>query len=181
MDYFHVLIGSFSMLMIFKFLHIVLLASVKYILTLPYAMIIGMEYKEALPAVLLGGIGGFLFFYYISQRFVNPLDYLLMLFCKITPTVFKNRFNTQCDRKKSKKRIKVFSRRTRFIARFKNSYGFWGIIVTTPVFLTIPLGAFLISKYYSRRPYILLYVIISIVAWTGVLTGIVHLFPKVFF
>ncbi|MBK6285707.1 MAG: hypothetical protein IPF54_26295 [Draconibacterium sp.] len=48
--------------MIFKILHVILLASVKYFLTLPYALIIGLDFDQALISVLIGGIGGFLFF-----------------------------------------------------------------------------------------------------------------------
>ena len=38
--------------MAIKIIHVILLASVKYIFTLPYAMIIGLEYKQAIIAIL---------------------------------------------------------------------------------------------------------------------------------
>lgn len=178
MYYFAVLIQKMAM----KFLHVILLASVKYFFTLPYAMIIGLDYKQALIAVLLGGIGGFLFFYYLSKRFIQFTNYIWPLLCKTIPPVFQVRYQQFCNKKlKNKKQEKIFTRKTRFIARFKKSYGFWGIIVSTPVLLTIPLGAFLANKYYSRKKHIVLYMILSIIGWAGILSGFVHLFPKVFF
>jgi hypothetical protein len=168
--------------MVIKFLHVILLASVKYILTLPYAMIIGMEYPEALIAVLLGGIGGFLFFYYLSKRVIQVFNHNCPKISGLVPLAFRERYKAFCEsRSIRRKPVKIFSRKNRFIARFRTNYGFWGIILTTPVLLTIPVGAFLANKYYSRRRHIVLYMILSIIGWAGVLSGFVHLFPKVFF
>ena len=167
--------------MILKFLHVILLASVKYFVTLPYAMIIGLEYKQALLAVLIGGIGGFIFFYYLSKP-VNKLFFLIWpVICKYSPPFFRAKYQHYCEQLQNRKNKKKFSRKNRFIARFRTTYGLWGIIITTPLFLTIPLGAFLANKYYSNRKYIVLYMILSIVGWAGILSGLIHIFPKVFF
>lgn len=167
--------------MVVKILHVILLASVKYIVTLPYAMIIGLKYPQALIAVLVGGIGGFLFFYYLSKEFMQLLGTVWPCICKAIPSVFKAHYEPFCEKRRHKKPAKVFSRRNRFLARFRTTYGLWGIILATPVLLTIPIGAFLANKYYSRQRHIVLYMILSIVGWAGVLSGLVHLFPKVFF
>lgn len=167
--------------MVFKILHIVLLASVKYILTLPYAMIIGLEYKYAIFAVLAGGIGGFLFFYYLSKRVSKSIDLMWPQLCTLVPESLKKRYKIVCEKNQTKKRIRLFSKKNRNIVRLKSTYGLWGIIIATPVLLTIPVGAFLANKYYRRRKHIVAYMIISIIGWAGVLSGVVHLFPRVFF
>ena len=164
-----------------KIIHVIVLASVKYILMLPYAMIIGLDYKQALIAVLLGGIGGFLFFYYLSKKFIVVVNYIWPHLCKICPTPFKERYKDFFEKRRKRKSRKIFSRKNRMIARFKSTYGFWGIILATPVLLTIPVGAFLANKYYSKRKHTVLYMILSITGWAGVLSGFIHLFPKVFF
>lgn len=167
--------------MIFKILLVILLASVKYFVTLPYAMIIGLDFDQALISVLIGGIGGFLFFYYLSKRIVVLIDFLKPKLCQIMPDFIKVKFHLLCERMNFNKPAKIFSRRSRFIAKLKTTYGFWGIIIATPFILTIPVGAFLANKYYSKRRQTVPFMILSIMSWAAVLTGIVHIFPRVFF
>ena len=167
--------------MAIKIIHVILLASVKYIFTLPYAMIIGLEYKLAIILVLIGGIGGFLFFYYLSKPLQMGFNFAWPCICKIVPQSIKARYATYCERRIQKRDPKVFSRRSRFIAKIRTTYGLWGIVFATPVLLTIPVGAFLANKYYSTHKYIVLYMVLSIIGWGVVLSGFVHLFPNVFF
>lgn len=167
--------------MVIKILHIVLLASVKYFLTLPYAMIIGLEYKYAILSVLAGGIGGFLFFFYLSKPVNRELEQMWPRMCALVPERLKKQYRIACEKKRHKKKARLFSKKNRYMVRLKSTYGLWGIIIATPIILTIPLGAFLANKYYGRRKHIVAYMIISIVGWGVVLSGIVHLFPKVFF
>jgi len=168
--------------MAMKIIHVALLASIKYFFTLPYAMIIGLEYKQAVIAVLIGGIGGFLFFFYLSKRLIFLTKYIRPFLCKIVPSPIKIRYHAFCERKTEvSKKTRIFSKKNRFFVRLRKNYGFWGIIVATPILLTIPVGAFLANKYYSQRRHIVLYMILSIIAWAGVLSGLVHIFPKIFF
>lgn len=167
--------------MIFKILHVIILASVKYFLTLPYAMIIGLDFKYAIISVLTGGIGGFVFFYYLSKPVINGFNTAGRYINYRLPENFKKRFRLFRDENQLKKQVKKFTRKNRFLARFRKSYGFWGIIISTPLFLTIPLGAFLAGKYYRKRKNLVLYMILSIMGWGAVLSGVVHLFPNVFF
>lgn len=167
--------------MFLKIIHVILLASIKYIVTLPYAMVIGLDYKHAIIAVLIGGIGGFLFFYYLSKPVIRGIDYFWPFICKIITPFIKSRYSAFCERKMKKKTPNIFSKKSRLIGKIRTTYGFWGIIFATPFLLTIPVGAFLASKYYSHRKHIVLYMIISITGWGAILSGIVHLFPNVFF
>lgn len=166
--------------MVIKILHVILLASVKYFFTLPYALVIGLEFEQAIIAVLAGGIGGFLFFYYLSHPVIRAFNVAWPCICNLVPQFIKLRYHEFCSRNKAGRKIKIFTRRNRFLARFRKSYGFWGIIISTPLFLTIPLGAFLAGKYYSHRRHLVLYMVISIVGWAAVLSGVIHLFPNVF-
>ena len=52
---------------------------------------------------------------------------------------------------------------------------------TSSLGLSLALGAFLAGKYYSKRRHLVLYMIISITAWAAVLTGVMNIFPKLFF
>ena len=167
--------------MVIKILHVILLASVKYFVTLPYAMIIGLDYKQALIAVLIGGIGGFLFFFYLSKPVIRGIDFIWPYICRFAPPVYRVKYKAMCEKRMLQDPSKVFTRKSRLIAKIRTTYGLWGIVFATPFILTIPVGAFLASKYYSKQKHIVLYMIISIVGWAGILSGLVHLFPNVFF
>ena len=101
--------------------------------------------------------------------------------CNLIPKSVKQKYNLFCERLSDRKPKKIFSKRSRFIIKVRTNYGFWGIIIATPVVLTIPVGAFLANKYYAKRPQTVPYMILSIVSWAGVLSGIVHIFPNIFF
>jgi hypothetical protein len=55
----------------------------------------------------------------------------------------------------------------------------WGLIVTTPVLLSIPLGAFLARRYYSHQRRIVLYMMGSIMGWGILLSAFLRLFPGI--
>jgi hypothetical protein len=165
--------------MVFKIFQIIILASLKYILTVPYALLIGIEYKYAMPAIVIGGIGGFLFFYYLSKRVVRLFRKLLPLACKIMPDGIKSRYSELCASWLKPRHKPVFSRRNRMIIRLKKSYGLWGIVVTTPVLLSIPVGAFLASHYYSKDRRVIVYMLISIVGWGAIFSSLLLLFPGI--
>jgi ABC-type sugar transport system permease subunit len=166
--------------MVFKIIQVVLLASVKYFYTLPYALVIGLEFEQAIIAVLVGGMGGFLFFYYLSKYVIHAFNFVWPHICNLVPQFIKRRYHELYKRSKVEKKVKIFTRKNRFLARFRKTYGFWGIILATPLLLSIPLGAFLARKYYRQRRHLVLYMMFSIVGWAAVLSGIVHLFPNVF-
>jgi len=144
-------------------------------------MIIGLDYQQAVISVLIGGIGGFLFFYYLSKRILVMSDYLKPKICRFIPSSVKLKFQIICETMNDKKPKNIFSKKSRFLAKVKTTYGFWGIIIATPFILTIPVGAFLANKYYSKRPQTVPFMILSIISWAAVLSGVVHIFPKVFF
>jgi hypothetical protein len=162
--------------MAFKIIHVFLLASVKYFLTFPYSLIIGLDYEVAMLSVIGGGVVGFLCFYYLSRHFRILIRRVKPYIKFVVPEFLKIRYKHYIENRK-KVKVKIFTAKTRFIVRLRRSYGFWGIILTTPVLLTIPLGAFLAHKYYSRRKNIVLYMVLSIVGWGAALGAFLQIFP----
>lgn len=163
--------------MVLKFIQIVLLASVKYFLTIPYAILIGMDYKTSVIAIVSGGIGGFIFFYYLLNPFMKITSKMKPLIWRIIPEYFKTQYLVYYTRWISPKKKVFFSRRSRLIVRIKRSYGMWGLILTTPVLLSIPLGAILARRYYSHHRRIVLYMMGSIMCWGILLSAFLRIFP----
>lgn len=161
----------------FKIFQVFVLASLKYFLTIPYAAVIGIEYKYALPVIVIGGMAGFLFFYYLSHKTLRQSLKFLQFACTPVPDSFKTRCRRLFTLWITKKEKQIFTRRNRMIVRLKNNYGLWGIVITTPVLLSIPVGAFLASHYFPRNKRIVLYMLASIVAWGVLLSSILLLLP----
>ena len=101
--------------------------------------------------------------------------------CNVIPSSLKARYHNWCINRSAKRKKRVFTRKNRFISRMKSNYGFWGVIIATPVILTIPIGAFLANKYYSQRRHtVFIYDIIN--NWLGrSIVGIRTFISKVFF
>ncbi len=166
------------MLGFLKILHVFLLATVKYFVTFPYAMFIGFEHEHAVIIVTLGGIAGFVFFYFMSGIFIRNFSRIKNLVLLLLPNFLslKLKILSRSFSRWQNNRI-TFNKKNRFLVRLRNKYGFWGIIISTPVLLSIPLGAFLLKKYYSRQRYAFAYMIISIVGWALIFSAIVIVFP----
>jgi hypothetical protein len=79
--------------------------------------------------------------------------------------------------RKNRKRV-VFSKKRRTLVKFRTKYGLWGIVIMTPVILSIPIGAFLLKKYYSTHKNVFAYMMLSILGWSLVFTTIAVIMPK---
>jgi hypothetical protein len=166
--------------MLFKLFQLFLLASLKYILTIPYVLLIELEYKYALPTIVIGGIGGFLFFYFLSKKVVGLIRKFLPLFHGFLSERIKSQ-NGKIIVAWFKPRHKPkFSVRNRMIIRVKKNYGLWGIVIATPVLLSIPVGAFIASHYYSKDKRVIGYMLISIVGWGILFSSALLLFPGIY-
>ena len=142
-----ILISTAEML---KFFSVFALSTVKFFLMLPYAFAIGLNFWEALITTVSGGIFGVISFYYLSGL-------IIALFSKIT--IFKRK-----DKKEKTK--KVFSKKNRLIVKTKLTYGLIGLAALTPVLLSIPVGVFIIRKYFGHSKFALPLTCLSIVVWS---------------
>ena len=159
----------------FKFINLFLLATIKFFYTPISAFLLGFNLFEAIVVTLAGGLFGFVFFYHLSYILILFVQYIKPFVKRITPRRVKKLYSNWKIKKNSKKlNRKKFTKRNRFIVKTRNTYGKWGIMLLTPVLLSIPLGAFLLRKYYSDQPNTLLFsllvitlegIIISFVFW----------------
>lgn len=162
---------------ILKLLHVYLLATVKYFLTFPYAMLIGLNFVETMVLVTVGGVSGFYFFYYFS-------GHMIRFYHQHHETIFsalKHYIRVDLchlmERKQQSRHIKI-NRTTRLLVKLRHKYGFWGIIIMTPSLLSIPIGAFLLKKYYAGKKNTVAYMMLSILGWALLFTSIVIILPK---
>lgn len=158
-----------------KLIHVFLLATIKYSITFPYALLIGLDTTQAIIAITVGGISGFFFFYYLSTAIVRVIKSQKVAVTNFVDRYFKFDLNRLFGKFKS--RSSKSMRTKRQFVKFRNRYGFIGIIIATPVLLSIPLGAFLLNRYYSRKKHVFAYMILSILGWSMVFSLIVIILP----
>jgi hypothetical protein len=160
-----------------KIIQVFLLATVKYVITFPFALLIGLNLQQTLIAVTLGGITGFFFFYHFSGFAMKRFHHIKTFSWKYIPISLRLKLHHLLSWRKDVNAERVFSRKNRFLARFRSKLGLPGIVILSPVILSIPIGAFLLNKYYSKHKFAMSYMVLSILSWTAVFVAFALIFP----
>jgi hypothetical protein len=151
---------------ILKLLNVSFVASIKYFWSTPYAYLLKLNTWESLLCIEIGGILGFLLYYYFFRFLLAELKLLWPVVYRFTPVIFKVRFELWRDRRRKRQvMMKKFTKKNKFIVNIRRRYGMWGIIVLSPVILSIPVGALLGTKYFPNRHSFIPYMILSISVW----------------
>lgn len=119
-----------------KLLTVAIFSAVKFFFALPYSYAIGLSFWQSIISTCIGGLMGFFFFYFLSGLLIDFL---------VKKGLLKR---TEIKRKINKK---VFTKKNKFIVKAKLSYGLIGIVILTPIILSLPVGAFLLRKYYKTN------------------------------
>lgn len=66
---------------------------------------------------------------------------------------------------KSKHPKKVFTKFNKRVIRIKHRFGLIGIALLTPIFLSIPIGAFLAERFYKDKRKVIIYLSVASIFW----------------
>jgi hypothetical protein len=150
-----------------KILGIALGCTLKPVIAIPASVAAGAEFYQTILGGIIGGCFGITVYLY-------SLEYLLKTYKKHLHNKKQHDIASPPAKKKP-----IFTKRNRMIVRLMQKYGLNGIAVLTPL-LSLPLGVFIAErineKFIQNRKKVLLYLCVSMVIWTFVLTGISHLF-----
>ena len=137
----------------------ILFSSFKFAATFPLVIIqFEFNFLETIFWTNMGGIAGIYFFAFLSEKLI----------------AWWNRAFRRSNRKipENEQQVKkIFTRRNRRIVRTKRKYGLIGIALITPFLLSIPVGVFLVVRYYRASRYKFLYLIAANVVWSIIYTG----------
>ena len=137
----------------------ILFSSFKFAATFPLVILqFDLRFVETILWTNVGGIAGIYFFAFLSEK--------LLAWWKRT-----FRRSVRHRKKDEKKEKKIFTRKNRRIVRIKRKYGLIGIALTTPLLLSIPVGVFLVIRYYNTSKYKFLYLIASNLIWSVIYTS----------
>lgn len=130
---------------IFEYLYVIAISSYRFIFAGPAALASGFNYWEISICLAIGGVFGFLIFYFF-------FDIIILLFRKIfSPKAHKNR-------------LKWLMKNRRIILTAHRA-GLFFLLFVGPVVLSIPLTAFIAQRWYNKRKHIIVYFCISVVGW----------------
>lgn len=159
---------------IFELLLVLLLSGIKFLFAPIISIGYGYNFIETILITSIGGIFGLLFFYYLSKWLINKY----YRYCPVVVSYFAGEeakqklIDSQCGKKVKKK----FTKKNKFLIKMRKNYGYFGVILLTPVLLSIPIGAFLAQKYYSKNKKILVYLSLSVTIWSACLSSMYFLF-----
>jgi hypothetical protein len=151
---------------IFKYINVIVIASLKFFWATPYSYLFGLKELETFILIEIGGLLGFLFYYYFFSLLLKELKLIWPLIYYITPRIFKVRFEHWMDMRRYRRlTANKFTRSNKMIVRIRRNYGMFGIVVLTPVILSIPVGAFLGTKYFHHKNNFIPSMLLSIFLW----------------
>jgi hypothetical protein len=149
-----------------------LVSSVKFMFAFPLAVTFKFSFINTFIITTAGGITGVIIFAFLSQGLIAAWKWLLNKYVFPFPPVAKRlRFHTG-DTAGRKSAVPV-KRRRRYIW-LRKSIGFWGIAVLTPFILSIPIGTFLIVRYYGRSVRNILFVCGLVVVWSAIFSTLIY-------
>jgi hypothetical protein len=155
---------------ILKVASVFLVAGIKYFWATPYSFGLNLNEWETIFFMEAGGILGFLFYYYFFGFLFKKLKLVWPVVYYFTPVQFKVRFEMWLQRRRINRiNAKKFTKRNKIIVRMRKLYGIWGLVILSPVILSIPVGALLGNKYFKHNHHFIPYMILSIVIW-GILS-----------
>lgn len=162
---------------IVKLLLVFALSSIKFMLAPPLSLGFGFTYFETLASTTLGGIFGVVLFFYFSK-------WIIALYNKYFFKIISDYTHTLAEKLRLKsiacwlfpKRKRIFTFKNRLTVKVKRNFGLIGIVVLTPVLLSIPLGAFLAARYFSKMKYVVWYLSASVLVWSALLSTVSILF-----
>jgi hypothetical protein len=164
---------------ILKLLSVFLVASIKYFWATPYSFGMKLNIWETLILMETGGILGFLFFYYFFGFLFKELKLLWPVVYNFTPVLFKVRFEMWVKRQRENRVFaRKFTKRNKMIVRIRDRYGMWGLLILSPVILSIPVGALLGNKYFRHDRHFIPYMIIAIIVWGVISVSFFSTFMK---
>ena len=135
-----------------KIINVFLISTVRYFYTPIFGLVIKLDPLSTLITMILGGVLAFLVYYNLSALILLLGPYIKPILIKTVPNSWNRRYiRWLIKRKKRRKNKNKFTRRNRFIVKFKRKFGMYGIILLTPWLLSLMFGAFLLKKYYSDR------------------------------
>lgn len=156
-----------------KILIVFAVSTIKFLIAPALSFGMGLNFVQTWLSTTAGGIVGVVIFFFFSR-------WIILLYSKYFSYYFHLlRIKLYGILKISVPKIipaRKFTKRNRLIIKMIRKYGLAGIVVLTPVLLSIPVGTFLATRFYSTNRYLLVYLSASVFFWSLFMSSAISLF-----
>jgi hypothetical protein len=156
-----------------KILIVFAVSSIKFFIAPALSFSMGLNFLQTLLSTTTGGITGVVIFFFLSRwLLILYARYFVFYMHKIKKSIYgflKLEVPLEIPARR-------FTKRNRLIIKVVRKYGLTGIVVLTPVILSIPIGTFLATRYYASNRYLLIYLISSVLFWSLLMSSAISIF-----
>jgi len=133
----------------------------------------GLNFIQTLLSTTAGGIVGVVVFFFLSKWLLQIYSrYFFYYFHRVRVKIY-NSLNVTVPKLIPARR---FTKRNRMIIKIVKKFGMAGIVILTPILLSIPLGTFIATRYYSSNRFLLAYLSASVLFWSLFMSSAISLF-----
>jgi len=156
-----------------KILIVLLVSSTKFLLAPALSFGMGLNFIQTWLSTSAGGIAGIIIFFFLSKWILQLYSRYFFYYFHLLKTKIYGSLNINVPKFIPARR---FTRRNRMIIKIVNKFGMAGIVIITPILLSIPLGTFIATRYYSANHFLLVYLSASVLFWSLFMTSAISLF-----
>lgn len=156
----------------FQILLTILMSAVKFAMTFPVAVMqFRFDFLETILWTNVGGLIGIYFFARVSEVLIRWWNRTFRPHRASGDGNGNSRSEELISAQGNSRRKRIFTRRNRRIVRIKQRYGLIGIAATTPLLLSIPVGTFLVVRYYRTVRAKFIYLASANLVWSVIYTS----------
>jgi hypothetical protein len=133
----------------------------------------GLNFIQTLLSTTAGGIVGVIVFFFFSKWILQLYSRYFFYYSHLVRVKIYKSLNVAMPKLIPARR---FTKRNRMIIKIVKKFGMAGIVILTPILLSIPLGTFIATRYYSSNRFLLAYLSASVLFWSLFMSSAISLF-----
>jgi hypothetical protein len=156
-----------------KILIVFLVSSIKFLIAPALSFGLGLNFLQTWLSTTAGGIVGVIGFFFLSRWLIQLYTRYFFYYFHLLKVKIYGLLNLNIPKLIPARR---FTRQNRLIIKIVKKFGLAGIVILTPVLLSIPLGTFIATRYYSANRFLLYYLCASVLFWSLFMSSAISLF-----
>jgi hypothetical protein len=156
-----------------KILIVFLVSSIKFLFAPALSFGMGLNFIQTWLSTTAGGILGVVVFFFLSRWLLHLYARYFFYYFHLIRVKIYGLLKIAVPKFIPARK---FTKRNRFIIKMVRKYGLAGIVILTPVLLSIPVGTFIATRYYSNNRYLLGYLCGSVFFWSLFMSSAISLF-----